>query len=48
VHSYRNVLLDGVMPDWEPLGWLTLASALVFVAGYAWFYKLRRSFADLL
>jgi lipopolysaccharide transport system permease protein len=48
VHAYRNVLLDGVTPDWGQLGWLTLASAFVFIAGYAWFYKLRRSFADLL
>ena len=48
VHAYRAVLLDGVAPDWTPLAWLSVLSALLFVAGHAWFYKLRRSFADLL
>jgi lipopolysaccharide transport system permease protein len=48
VHAYRAVLLDGVQPDWPSLGWLTLAAVLVFIAGHAWFYKLRKSFADLL
>ena len=48
VHAYRAVLLDGVSPDWTPLAWLTAISALVFIAGHAWFYKLRKSFADLL
>jgi len=25
-----------------------LASALIFLLGHAWFYKLRKSFADLI
>ena len=48
VHAYRAVLLDGVAPDWTPIIWLTAISGLIFIAGHAWFYKLRRSFADLL
>ncbi len=48
VHAYRTVLLDGVAPDWTPIIWLTAISGLIFIAGHAWFYKLRRSFADLL
>lgn len=47
VRGYRDVLLEASAPAWEPLGWLTLGSALVFVAGFAWFYKLKHSFADL-
>jgi lipopolysaccharide transport system permease protein len=48
VHSYRAVLLDGSAPNWTSLAWLALASALVFLLGHAWFYKLRKSFADLI
>lgn len=48
VHSYRAVLLEARPPDWMALGWLALSAALIFVGGHAWFYKLRRSFADLI
>jgi lipopolysaccharide transport system permease protein len=48
VHSYRAVLLDGTAPDWTGLGWLGLAAVLAFLMGHAWFYKLRKSFADLI
>lgn len=48
VHSYRAVLLENTAPDWVSLGWLTLAASLIFLAGHAWFYKLRKSFADLI
>lgn len=47
VRGYRAILLEGAPPAWQPLAWLTLGSAMVFVAGFAWFYKLKRSFADL-
>jgi len=30
------------------LGWLALAAATMFLLGHAWFYKLRKSFADLI
>ncbi|MDE3198076.1 MAG: ABC transporter permease [Acidobacteriota bacterium] len=48
VHSYRAVLLDGAAPDWESLGWLAATAFAIFILGHAWFYKLRRSFADLI
>jgi lipopolysaccharide transport system permease protein len=48
IHAYRAVLLDGVQPDWISLAWVALAAVLAFIAGHAWFYKLRKSFADLL
>jgi lipopolysaccharide transport system permease protein len=48
VRNYRLIFLEGAAPDWLALTRLTMLSAAVFLAGYAWFYKLRRSFADLL
>ncbi len=47
VRGYRDILLEASAPAWQPLGWLTLGSAIVFVVGFAWFYKLKRSFPDL-
>lgn len=48
VNGYRAILLEAKAPDWGSLAWLTLASILVFLLGHAWFYKLRKSFADLI
>ncbi len=48
VRGYRSILLESQAPDWTALGWLTAASIVVFFLGHAWFYKLRKSFADLI
>jgi lipopolysaccharide transport system permease protein len=48
VRGYRSILLESKAPDWTSLAWLTVASVLVFLLGHAWFYKLRKSFADLI
>jgi lipopolysaccharide transport system permease protein len=48
VRGYRSILLESKAPDWTSLAWLTVASILVFLLGHAWFYKLRKSFADLI
>jgi lipopolysaccharide transport system permease protein len=48
VRGYRSILLESKAPDWIALAWLTAASILVFLLGHAWFYKLRKSFADLI
>lgn len=47
VRQYRLILLEASGPEWASLGKLAGASVVVFLAGHAWFYKLRRSFADL-
>jgi lipopolysaccharide transport system permease protein len=47
VDGYRAVFL-GRAPALGPLWKLWLLSAVVFVLGYAWFHKLRRSFADII
>jgi homopolymeric O-antigen transport system permease protein len=48
VSNYRRIFLDGKMVEVRGLGLLTLGSLLVFWMGYAWFYRTRRSFADVL
>jgi lipopolysaccharide transport system permease protein len=48
VRNYRRIMLESSPPDWRALGWTTGASVIVFLAGHAWFRKLRRSFADLI
>lgn len=48
VRSYRMIFLEAVDPDWRALAKLAAFSVVIFLAGHAWFYKLRKSFADLL
>jgi lipopolysaccharide transport system permease protein len=48
VRGYRSILLESKAPDWRSLAWLSAVSAAVFLFGHAWFYKLRKSFADLI
>lgn len=48
VRGYRAVLLESKAPDWRAFAWLTAASIVLFFLGHAWFYKLRKSFADLI
>jgi lipopolysaccharide transport system permease protein len=48
VHAYRAILLENHAPAWGALWKFSLLSVLVFVLGHAWFYKLRKSFADMI
>jgi lipopolysaccharide transport system permease protein len=48
VAGYRAVLMDGAAPNFDSLWKLWLLSIVVFLAGHAWFYKLRKSFADVI
>lgn len=48
VRGYRAIFLEHQAPAWGPLAKLTLLAVLVFVIGHAWFYKLRKSFADMI
>jgi lipopolysaccharide transport system permease protein len=47
VRLYRAVLLEGQSPAAHTLIKFWVLSVVVFFAGHAWFYKLRRSFADI-
>jgi lipopolysaccharide transport system permease protein len=48
VRAYRAILLDQQAPAFGPLWKMWIVSIAVFVAGHAWFYKLRKSFADII
>jgi len=48
VRGYRSVFLESRAPDFGPLWKLWLLAAVVFILGHAWFYKLRKSFADMM
>lgn len=46
--SYRAMLLEGVAPPWTALAWLGLGGLASFILGFAWFYKSRKAFPDVL
>jgi lipopolysaccharide transport system permease protein len=48
VRGYRAVFLEGRAPDFAGLAAFAAASVLLFFIGHACFYKLRRSFADVI
>ncbi len=48
IEQAREVLILGRMPNWAGLGIYSLAATLVAWAGYAWFQKTRKGFADVL
>jgi len=48
VRGYRAILLEGHAPECLPLVKLWAVAALVFLLGHAWFYKLRKNFADII
>ncbi len=47
IEQARDVLIWGRLPDWVGLGIYTLAATVVAWAGYAWFQKSRKGFADV-
>jgi len=47
VSGYR-ALLEGRAPAFGPYWKLCVVSSVVFILGHAWFYKLRKSFADII
>ena len=48
VEDYRSILLEGLPPSSAPLLWLIAGSSVVFLLGHAWFFKLKRTFADVI
>jgi lipopolysaccharide transport system permease protein len=48
VSGFRDCLLENRAPAFGPLWKLWLLSAAAFFLGHAWFYKLRKSFADVI
>jgi len=48
IEQAREVLIWGRLPDWTGLGIYTLAATVIAWAGFAWFQKTRKGFADVL
>lgn len=48
VRSYRNIMLDGLAPDWPGLAYFTAFAVAVFISGYWWFARTRKNFADVI
>ena len=48
IEQARDVLIWGRLPNWLGLGLYTLLASTVAWAGYAWFQKTRKGFADVL
>lgn len=48
IEQAREVLIWGHLPNWMGLGVYTLAAVAIAWAGYAWFQKTRKGFADVL
>lgn len=48
IEQAREVLIWGRLPDWRGLGIYTLVATVIAWAGYAWFQKTRKGFADVL
>jgi lipopolysaccharide transport system permease protein len=48
IEQARDVLIWGTLPNWQGLGFYTLAATFVAWAGYVWFQKTRKGFADVL
>ena len=48
IEQVREVLVWGRLPDWAGLGIYTLIATVIAWAGYAWFQKTRKGFADVL
>jgi lipopolysaccharide transport system permease protein len=48
VRSYRRIFLDGAAPDWRGLVYFTALAFILFLFGYWWFARTRKSFADVI
>jgi lipopolysaccharide transport system permease protein len=48
VRAYRSIFLEHHAPAFGSLWKLSIVGFVFFIAGHAWFYKLRKSFPDML
>lgn len=48
IEQAREVLIWGRLPNWTGLGIYTLVATIIAWAGYVWFQKTRKGFADVL
>jgi lipopolysaccharide transport system permease protein len=48
IEQARDVLIWGRLPNWQGMAAYAAISLLVAAAGFAWFQKTRKGFADVL
>ena len=48
IEQFRDILILGNFPAWTRLGLYTLISMIIAMAGFYWFQKTRKGFADVL
>ncbi len=48
IRNYRNIMLEGAMPDWSDLAYFTGFALVLFIFGYWWFARSRKNFADVI
>jgi lipopolysaccharide transport system permease protein len=48
IEQIRRILMDGQAPQWDALGIYSIVSLIITWAGYAWFQKTRKGFANVL
>jgi lipopolysaccharide transport system permease protein len=48
VRGYRAILLEHNAPEFWPIAKLWVLAIVVFLFGHAWFYRLRKAFADVI
>ena len=48
IEQMRAVVIWGRLPEWQPLLAVTLVTTVAALAGYAWFQRTRKGFADVL
>ena len=48
VEQFRGIVIFGTMPHWGPLAVYYVVSLTVLRAGYLWFLRTRKAFADVL
>jgi lipopolysaccharide transport system permease protein len=47
IRSYRRIFLEASAPDWPGLAYFAAFAVLIFLFGYWWFARTRKSFADV-
>ncbi len=48
VGDYRRAIIEGLPPDWKAFSYYTTLGVIVFVTGYYFFAKTKKSFADVM
>jgi lipopolysaccharide transport system permease protein len=48
IEGCRSALIWGTSPDWRGVAGSAIAALIVYAAGFAWFQRTKRGFADVL